>query len=579
MIAMAGRSRTCPTPHPLRTYDNRGDWQWDATLEHVGGYEDSSWMRCQACGAWFWVVCDSGRFAYQNDWRLPAEQAERALRGHEPGPIVALLVGQNLPHGPLWEQSSARVELLRHMTPGHTDRERIAALQAQAQLDREWSDALVQLIDDDAATRRSVRVPPLEFVIDLRRNMAGCDEVFELPGSVIAPLPDRARLLRFNETGGVEIPLPGRPRLLARQDDSLLFMIEGASPSLRLLRPETMLGLPLPDGTQPLALALDRGHYLLIVDPVPTAAGACRVEVRNASLEFVASLPVIVESRSPYPTSPRAMADGWLFSNVVDDAGARIGLCLFDERWQAVARSDDPGGSDGSEGILGTRSFDVIDERRVLAVPLSGPSMLEGWAREDARLVRIFAIACHTHVRIGERIVGSEGGELFGCDLAGTTSWRRRIEVLNVQLIALGAGCVLVVGDRLLALIDPDTGESISQLEGAIDDLVLVDQSGAAHLMFGATLLSCSPSGAIERTPLDGEYELVGTAGIGVIAQHVHDRTRHLWIACNGEPLAEFEAGDPRWSVIGSAAGPHVLEPERLRIHRLPAGVSIGGGG
>lgn len=562
---MAAAPRPCPSPHPIRGsgYDHQGDPEpWAPTIELMGWYEDSCWLRCRQCGAWFWVVSDSSRFAYQNEWRLPTDAAQHALLGHEPGAVVALLVEQGLPHGPLWELASARVGLLRHLTPGHDDRERIAALQAVGSLNLVWADALALLIDEHAAALRSVRAPKLEFIVDLPRDMSGCDELFELPGAVIAPLRDIHRLLRFNEEGGVEIPLAGPPRWLANHADSLLFMIESETPGLLLLRPETMLALPLQADARLLALAVDRGHYLLIPDPAPTSEGPRRVELRDGKLEFRASLPMVIEPRSPYPTSPRAMGEGWLFSNVVNDAGEQIAMCLFDEHWQVLAYT---------RGVEGARMLDPIDEARVLAVPLMGPGALEGWQREGDRLERMFEVACHTHVRLDERIVCSEGGELFGCDVAGVQRWRTRIGPLNVQMIALGPSCVLICGDRLLALINPDTGEVLERVEGAIEDGVFVDRVGWAHLMFGATLLSCGPSGTIERTLLDGEYELVGSAGIGVIARRV-DEARHLWIAGPGELVGEFEAGDPRWSVCGSVAGPHVLEGDRLRIHRLPGG-------
>ncbi|MFV8753511.1 hypothetical protein ACNOYE_23410 [Nannocystaceae bacterium ST9] len=560
---MAGSARPCPTPHPLRAgFDSRGDLLWAPTLELIGGYEDSFWMRCRACGAWFWVVCDTSRFSYQNEWRLPSAEAERALLGHEPASVVALLVGHGLPHGPLWELASARVGLLRTLTPGHDDRERIAALHGQARLDSTWTDALALLIDELAATQRSVVVPQLEFMIDLQRDMSSCDELFELPGALIAPLREPASLLRFSEPGGVEIPLAGPPRLLASQPESLLFFIEGPTPSLLMLRPETMLALPLSPGARLLGLALDRGHCLLIPDPEPTPEGPRRVELRDERLEFAASLPMQIEPRSPYPCAPRAMAGGWLFSNVVDDAGELIGLSLFDDRWQVAAHS---------RAIVGARSCDPIDDERLLAVPLAG-ARLEGWRRVGDRLERRFDLGCHAHVRVGERIVAAEGGYAFGLDLAGRQTWRRLVGPLNLQMIALGPTCVLICGDRLLELIEPETGKPIARVEGAIDDEVFVDRAGWAHLMFGATLISVDPRGTIERTPLDGEYSIVGGAGIGVVLRRDDEGAHHLWIACTGEPIAAFEAPDARWSVVGSVAGPHVLEPGRLRIHRLPAG-------
>ena len=561
---MAPGSRPCPTPHPIRGsgYDHQGDPQpWADSIEEMGGYEDSNWLRCRRCGAWFWAVSDTSRFAYQNEWRLPTEQAAQALLFHDPALVVALLVGQGLPHGPLWELADARIGLLRHLTPGHDDAERIAALRAMPELDLTWTDALASLIDEHAAQQRSVRAPRLEFIVDLQKDMTQCDELFELPGALIAPLHDSARLLRFTVEAGVEIPLAGPPRLLAAQPDSLLFMLEGPTPSLLMLRPETMLAVPLSPGARLLGLALDRGHTLLIPDPEPAPEGPRPVELRDAKLEFCVSLPMLLEARSPYPTSPRALAEGWVFSNVVNDAGEPIAICSFDANWQVVAYS---------RTITGARSLDPIDDDHLLVVPLSGPSKLEGWRREGDRFERSFELPCHAHVRVGERLVCAEMGTLSGRNLAGEVCWMRAIDPLNLQMIGLGPGCVLVCGDRLLELLEPERGEVLARFEGPLDDRIHVDGSGCAHLIVAATLLSCSPSGTIVHTPLDGEYTLVSSAGVGVVLRGRENRRRHLWIAGTGELLGEFEAGHARWSVIGSVAGPHVLEPDRLRIHRLP---------
>jgi hypothetical protein len=556
--------RPCPHPHPLRQrgIDHQGDpIDWAPCLEMVGAYADSCWFRCRKCGAWFWAVTDRSRFTYCNEWQLPTEAAELALRSREVGPIVTLLIAEGLPHGPMWTSATARIDLLRHMTPGHDDRERIAALQTNTPLDEVWTDALALLLDAHAASQRSLLAPALGFVVDLTMDVATCDELFEIPGAVIAPLDDPPRLLRFTPEAGVALPVAGPARLLARQPDSVIFMVEAEPPTLLVLRPETMLALPSPTGASVRALALDRGHYLLI--PAAASAEPRTVELRDDKLEFVASLRLALDPASPYPCAPRAMGSGWVFSSVINDAGAQLGLCLFDERWQVHAYTELPG----------ARSCDPIDESRLLAVPLSGPRELEGWRVFDNRFERSFTLACHAHARAGERLVVVDHERIIGTNLAGKLRWRVPIEQVVTQVITLGPRCVLVRGPRWLGLIDPETGKLLDEVEGPISEPVLsavIDHSSVAYALLGATLLRCGASAGIERTLLDGDYELVSTAGAGVVVRQ-RGGTRHLWIAGTGELLGGFDAAAPLWSVLGSGSGPHVLERGRLRIHQYPS--------
>lgn len=556
----------CPTPHPIRgsgRRDHQGDIdEWAADIEIIGGYEDSAWVRCRRCGAWFWVVTDNSRFAYANEWRLPAS-AEAILGSREPGPIVDLLVSQGLPHGPLWELGSARLGLLRHLTPGHDDVERIAALAAQVSLPLAWQDALALVRDEHAAAMRRVVAPPLAFLFDLQRDMSGCEELFELPGALIAPLREPACLLRFTPEGAVEIPLAGPPKFLAATDDRLLLQIEGPSPALVLLRPDTMLALQLGEPLELRAAFLDRGHVLLMAQREPSSDGRQRIDLRDASLEFVASIAIELDPRSPYPAPPRAMGEGWIVPNAISQAGEVISLCLFDASWQPLALA--------REGA-GARTLEVLDEQRVIARPLAGPGRVELWRRRGEAIERELELACFAHVVVGAgidaRLIGVEGGFAFATTLDGTPVWRRSIDALAPELHAL-AGCVVIACERSIALLDPTTGHELARVEGPFADELFLDQSGWAHRMLADTLIRCSPTGTIERTPLDAAYELVGVAGEGVILRGPDEGARHLWIAGTGALLGEFEAPTARWSVVGSHAGPHVLERERLRVRAI----------
>lgn len=556
---MSSPATRCPTPHPIRgsgRHDSRGDIEaWAPGMQVVDEHQDVTLLRCTRCAAIYWVVTDSSRFAYRNEWRLP-EHAEAVLRSREVEAIVALLLEQGLPHGPLWERPDARIGLLRHLTPGADDGRRAAVLARHEPLPLAWHDALAHL--REAPT---TELPTLAFAFELQRDMSSCTALVELPGALVALLDEPPALLRFTSEGGVEIPLAGPATLLASTDERALLRVAGPTPSLLLLRPDTMLALPLGDTSELEACVLDRGALLLAAQREPEPSRPCRIDLRDASLEFMASIAVALAPDELVRARPRAMANGWLVSSGLSDAGEVVTLCLFDARWQVVALTrDDPG----------PRSLDVVDATRLLARPLSGASRIEVWQRRGERIERTLARACTSHVRIGERVIGCDAGFAFALTLAGTPLWHATLDSLEVELAAL-ASCVVVAGERSLVTRELASGRELARFDGDFTSPLLVDGGGWAHRTSGERLVRCSPSGEIATTLLDAPYALVGVAGEGVLLHASGRGPRHLWIDGPGRVLAGFEVEHPHpiWTA-DNRGGPHVLELDRLRVGRLP---------
>ncbi len=200
--------------------------------------------------------------------------------------------------------------------------------------------------------------PSLAFDFDLRRDLTSCSALVELPGALVALLREPTCLLRFDGAAAVEIPLAGPARVLACDDARALLHVEGPTPSLLLLRADTMIALPLGESVELDAGMLDRGALLLAARREPSPSQPRRIDLRNASLEFIASLAVALAPEELARARPRAMAEGWLVSNGLTDTGEVVTLCLFDARWQPVALSrDEPG----------PRELDVVDAARLLS--------------------------------------------------------------------------------------------------------------------------------------------------------------------------------------------------------------------
>lgn len=401
--------------------------------------------------------------------------------------------------------------------------------------------------------------PSLAFDFDLRRDLTSCSALVELPGALVALLREPTCLLRFDGAAAVEIPLAGPARVLACDDARALLHVEGPTPSLLLLRADTMIALPLGESVELDAGMLDRGALLLAARREPSPSQPRRIDLRDASLEFIASLAVALAPEELARARPRAMAEGWLVSNGLTDTGEVVTLCLFDARWQPVALSrDEPG----------PRELDVVDAARLLARPLTGASRVELWRRRGDRLERTLERACASHLRIGELVIGLDAGGLFGLSLSGTPLWRTTAEAIDAELVALAA-CVVVASERSLVTREPASGRELARLDADFAAPLLVDAAGWAHRIADDRLVRCSPSGTIETTTLDAPYALVGVAGEGVLLHAAARGPRHLWIDSHGHVRATFEADPHPMRLHRTRGGPHVLERDRLRVGKL----------
>lgn len=397
------------------------------------------------------------------------------------------------------------------------------------------------------------------FGFDLQRDLSRCSALVELPGALVALLHEPACLLRFDGAAALEIPLDGPARVLACDDARALLHVEGPSPSLLLLRADTMIALPLGEAIELDAGMLDRGALLLAARRSPSPSQPRRIDLRDASLEFMASIAVELTTDELARARPRAMAEGWVVSNGLTDAGEVVTLCLFDARWQVLAFGrDDPG----------PRELDVVDAERLLARPLTGGSRVELWQRRGDRLERTLERACASHLRIGELVIGLDAGGLFGLSLSGTPLWRTTADAIDTELVALAA-CVVIASERTLVTREPASGRELARLDADFSGPLLVDGAGWAHRIAADRLVRCSPSGAIETTPLDARYALVGVAGEGVLLRAATRGPRHLWIDSHGHVRATFEADPHPTRLHRTRGGPHVLERDRLRVGTL----------
>ncbi|HLM71180.1 MAG TPA: hypothetical protein VK459_00755, partial [Polyangiaceae bacterium] len=257
-----------------------------------------------------------------------------------------------------------------------------------------------------------------------------------------------------------------------------------------------------------------------------------------------------------YPPPPRRMAGGWVASGGLDLNGEVVAISLYDEGFQLVARS---------EGAGEARLLTPMGNEAVLASPLRAPFGLERWSRDGPRFTKKWFREARGFVAAGESLAALGGGKLTGLDLEG----RERFSVpTGDALYLVSAGDLAVAyGERGAVIADVRTGEIIERLRlrmgGVIPDL-LRGETGAIylrddrqiHILFGRSLRSLD---------LPFEASLLSTAGGAALLGDI-ERGRYLLIGEDGTLRGGFDAEGARFSVVGTRAGPYVLEPRRLRV-------------
>src|SRR5450432_897599 len=313
-------AKTCT--HSIR--EGRG---YSDNFEIVGSESTDVWGRCKTCGTWWWCVIDDGKFQFEDQRAIPTELAEAALLRHDQDALARLFVLHELPHGPLWELVSARIEIFRALTPSVTDADRAHAIRG-ANPDERWQ-LVVRTLEQDATPRAAASA--LAFDVDVRVEGVVFREWYEV-GEALVLFTQRPELLRLDRAALVQVPLAAVPQLLAYGEDRL---------ALAVATNVVIIDATGQATTWPLAehfdlSVLDGGWWLFVErtdEPVRwvefhTPDGRPRVKFRRHFASGNAWMP-----------PPRRFADGWIISNLIDDDGNPQALTLFDADFKTIAHS------------------------------------------------------------------------------------------------------------------------------------------------------------------------------------------------------------------------------------------------
>jgi hypothetical protein len=545
----------CPEPHPLRGPD--GLQAFDS-YEAMGRAGSDDWGRCRACGRWFWFSTDiGGKYEYVGQKEIEVSLAERAFLGRDLDAVVAIFLRYELPFGPVWQLDQARVELIKQLAPGRSDSEVAAAL-AAAPSQSPWARVRDILLARAKADRATIAARPISFQLDIEMDRAGIEDLFELPGAVALYRTEPPfEVIRLDATGtAVRILLPARPRLLARDERRALWAIEGQAGDIVLTLGEDGAAHVFPEVAERyLVESMDDGFWWFAPQG---EAGPAWVEIRRPDATEAAKLLMPRRAGgSWYPPPPRRMDGGWVASGGLDLNGDVVSISLYDEGFQLVARSDGAG-----EGRLLT----PVDNEVVLASPLRAPFGLERWSRDGSQFKRDWSREARGFVLAGESLAALVRGALKGFDLEG----RERFSVpTGDALYLVSAGDLAVAyGQSGAVIADVRTGEVLKRLRlrmsGGVPDL-LQDKTGAIYLRDDRHL-HILRGRSTARVDLPFEASLLTTSGDAALLGDT-ERGRYLLVGADGILRGGFEADGARFSVVGTRAGPYVLEPRRLRIH------------
>jgi hypothetical protein len=547
----ARRLKKCATPHPARA-PSGVDVHPD--LEVVGSYSDDCWARCRLCGAWVWLTTDlDSKWQYVDAWDLDRTLAERAFVQDDVAAAARLLVVSNLPHGPTWGSTSALLAMLRVITPAATDGQRSAALDAASPTGA-WGEAARVL--REIATHEPPAAGEMVFAIDARVPGRSFVDFHEIGSSYVlfqdAPVPG---ILRFDAHAVSGLQCEGPTRFLARNEDAVLFTVttpEGDA--LRRIDAFGQVGAFAPSRTRYTATSLDDGGWLFVPDDYTPVRF---VEFHDASAFSRVKMRMAFRTDSRFACAPRRMGEGWIVSGCVDDEGEEQALTMFDASFKMIAQS---------VGARGQRLIERIDDGAIWCETVTPSFTLERWERRDRVLERAFAVATQSWLRIPGGVVASlRAGPLAGFDDSGAELFRQEREVHGATYFAAVRNGVLVHDDRGARIIDPRTGGDTHDAFAVENASVRATRGGVTYVQESTALHVIDET---SRRIFVGEGMSLETL-CGEDALLRDERGRCLLVSPDGA-IRAFDAPHARFTVFGTRGGPYVVEPERVRIGRLP---------
>jgi hypothetical protein len=547
----------CPDPHPQRGPDGLSHYE---SLEVIGGESSDAWVRCRACGRWFWLATDvGGKYDYVGGKEIDADLAERAFLCRDLAAIVDLCVSYELPKGPVWQSDRALLALLRKLAPATMDDDLDEAL---SRAPRESPLASVRRL---LAARReadreapNVPAPALAFVVNIECDSHGIEDAIEMPGAVVLCRAEPPfELIRFDSQGSaVRILLPAEPRFLASNGERALWGIAGEEG-------EVVFSLG-PDGTPELlpatphrvsVIALDEGFFLFVPQ---TDEEKRYVDLRRPDLTTAARLRVPGgDGWGSVPVPPRKLPGGWVTSGVLDRSGEEVALSLFDDAFELIARA---------EGSGTISALSPLPDGSVLGTTTDGTGTLERWVREGTRMTRTWARQARASLVAGECVVVLSDDMLSGLDATGIMCWSIRHG--GAHYLASSGDLVVAYGAAAAAMVvDARSGGVVKRLQLMNDPVgpeVFVDVTGAVYLRDDRWLWIIA-DGAVTRVALPFAASLLTTAGPSALLGDALSG-QYVLVGRDGSVRGGFSAEEARFSVVATQGGPYVVEPRRLRV-------------
>jgi len=527
-------TETCPAPHPIRGEDGL---VFHPDLEVMGGCSTDAWLRCRRCGRWFWTVTDTGKFDYQDNWDLETEEAKAALLRREPAAVVAMLVRHGIPHGPVWGDERALLDLLKELLPDLSDADLATALEGAPGL---WVRVHARL---QARKRKAKAPPPLPFRLDAPLDFAG-EYVLE-KGEGVVVVGGTTILWVRGDGATIRYTFPAPPRFL---DRGIWAVPTPEGESVVVLGDDGRISAWPPSPRSYTVVDLEKDGWWFLADG--------EAEFRAPDTRPLWKIALATEPFVSIPAPPRRMPGGWIVGGCRTDEGQSQALTLFDAERRMVA---------SSTGLSGGRSVEVLSDTALWAETLAFPFLLERWVREDADLRRTFDVAvCHTVSVAGMRIALQRAGGLAAYDAEGRRVWSRPEQTTPGVYLSTVSDRVVVQGPEDVQVLDARDGREVDRFDLFHGADLLQDRRGTLYFVSGneARILG---DGRSRPVVLPWEAETVTTCGDAVVLRDT-DGEHYLVLAGDGEIRGGFEARDARFSVIGTERGPYVLEPGRLRV-------------